>query len=132
MCSRAAISPSMSTPATPHPTLWVCAAVLVERGRVMLTRRPAGGANAGAWEFPGGKVEPGEAPRAALARELLEELALPVAVGDVLEVAFVEREEGALALLFFEVARKRPLVAPQPLQVAASSGLGWTPCRWGS
>lgn len=90
----------------------------------MLTQRLPGSPNAGAWEFPGGKVEPGEGPRAALERELLEELALPVVVGEVLEVAFVERQEGALALLFFEVARSRPLVTPRPRQVAAIQWFG--------
>ena len=45
-------------------------------GRVLLRRRPAGKAHAGLWEFPGGKVEPGERNRAALAREVAEELGL--------------------------------------------------------
>lgn len=45
-------------------------------GRVLLAQRPAGKAMAGLWEFPGGKVHPGETPEAALIRELREELAL--------------------------------------------------------
>ncbi|MGJ4728397.1 Nudix family hydrolase [Luteimonas sp. SDU101] len=51
------------------------------RGRVLLARRSAGRELAGLWEFPGGKVEPGEAPEAALARELAEELGIEVDVG---------------------------------------------------
>ncbi len=60
-------------------TVFVAAAALADdRGRVLLTRRPAGKPMAGLWEFPGGKVEPGEHPRATLARELREELGLEI------------------------------------------------------
>ncbi|WP_158964901.1 (deoxy)nucleoside triphosphate pyrophosphohydrolase [Chachezhania sediminis] len=45
-------------------------------GRVLLAQRPEGKSLAGLWEFPGGKVEPGESPEAALIRELKEELAI--------------------------------------------------------
>lgn len=55
----------------------VAAVVLVDAdGRVLVTRRPEGKALAGLWEFPGGKVEPGETPEAALIRELQEELGI--------------------------------------------------------
>lgn len=47
-------------------------------GRVLLARRPQGKAMAGLWEFPGGKVLPGETPEAALIRELKEELDLDI------------------------------------------------------
>lgn len=58
----------------------VVAAALVDGdGRVLLQQRPAGKALAGLWEFPGGKLEPGETPEAALVRELQEELAITVA-----------------------------------------------------
>ncbi|WP_324779838.1 Nudix family hydrolase [Thiobacillus sedimenti] len=57
----------------------VAAAVLVQPdGRVLLAQRPAGKPYAGYWEFPGGKVEPGESLEAALARELHEELGIAV------------------------------------------------------
>jgi 8-oxo-dGTP diphosphatase len=57
----------------------VSAAALVDAdGRVLLAQRPAGKAMAGLWEFPGGKVNPGETPETALIRELAEELGIDV------------------------------------------------------
>ncbi|WP_425105239.1 8-oxo-dGTP diphosphatase MutT [Ancylobacter sp.] len=57
----------------------VAAAALVDvDGRVLLTERPAGKSLAGLWEFPGGKVEPGERPEECLIRELSEELGITV------------------------------------------------------
>ena len=59
--------------------LFVVAAALVDRdGRLLVQQRPPGGAMAGLWEFPGGKVEPGETPEQALVRELVEELTIDV------------------------------------------------------
>jgi 8-oxo-dGTP diphosphatase len=55
-------------------TLLVVAGVFVRAGRLLLARRPAGRAWAGLWEFPGGKVEAGETPEAALVREWREEM----------------------------------------------------------
>lgn len=58
-------------------TVLVSAVALVDvDGRVLLAERPAGKSMAGMWEFPGGKVEPGETPEAALIRELEEELGI--------------------------------------------------------
>ncbi len=55
----------------------VCAVALIDvEGRVLLAQRPPGKSMEGLWEFPGGKVEPGEAPEAALIRELHEELGI--------------------------------------------------------
>lgn len=59
----------------------VCAGVLLKSGQVLLARRGPGMRHAGKWEFPGGRVEPGEAPAAALARELREELGIEAVVG---------------------------------------------------
>lgn len=63
----------------PKPPVHVVAAVLRDaRGRILLARRTAGRDLAGAWEFPGGKVEPGETPFQALERELHEELGIRI------------------------------------------------------
>jgi mutator protein MutT len=67
--------------------LHVVAGLLLRDGRVLLARRGPGMALAGAWEFPGGKVEAGETPRAALERELREELAIETRTGDRLAVS---------------------------------------------
>ncbi len=61
------------------PVVLVAAMALVDTdGRVLLAKRPEGKAMAGLWEFPGGKVLPGETPEAALIRELKEELGLDI------------------------------------------------------
>ena len=58
-------------------TVLVSAVALMDPdGRVLLAQRPEGKSMAGLWEFPGGKVEPGETPEAALVRELQEELGI--------------------------------------------------------
>ncbi|WP_310498054.1 8-oxo-dGTP diphosphatase MutT [Sandarakinorhabdus sp.] len=54
----------------------VAAALVGGDGRVLLAQRPPGKSLAGLWEFPGGKLEPGETPEAALVRELAEELGI--------------------------------------------------------
>jgi len=61
------------------PVLLVAAAALFDdEGRILLAQRPVGKQLAGLWEFPGGKLEPGETPEAALVRELEEELSIRV------------------------------------------------------
>ncbi len=69
-------------------TVIVAAAVVRHVGRVLLTRRMAGAHLAGMWELPGGKVEDGEDPEAAVARECAEECAIDVSVEDILDVTF--------------------------------------------
>ncbi|MEO0882306.1 MAG: 8-oxo-dGTP diphosphatase MutT [Pseudomonadota bacterium] len=58
--------------------LVVAAALFNDKGEVLLAQRPEGKSMAGLWEFPGGKIDPGETPEMALARELHEELGIRV------------------------------------------------------
>jgi 8-oxo-dGTP diphosphatase len=67
--------------AAPEPVIVVAAAIIRQAGRILLVQRPATAALGGLWEFPGGKLEPGETPEAALARELVEELDITVTIG---------------------------------------------------
>lgn len=68
----------------PVPHHDVAIGIVMDRGRVLIDRRPYGGMLGGLWEFPGGKVEPGESPEEALARELREELGLVAEVREAL------------------------------------------------
>jgi 8-oxo-dGTP diphosphatase len=73
--STAATAPERAA----KPIVLVAAVALIDAdGRVLLAERPAGKAMAGLWEFPGGKVQPGETPEAALIREIVEELGINV------------------------------------------------------
>ena len=75
---------------------------LIERdGRVLVAQRPPGKALAGKWEFPGGKLEPGESPAACLARELRAELGVSVDVRAALPASVHHYGERAIRLLPF-------------------------------
>jgi 8-oxo-dGTP diphosphatase len=84
--------------------LLVSAAVIIKNGRVLLGQRRKGDKHSLKWEFPGGKVEPGESPRQALVRELREELQIEAKVGA--ELARYEHDYPSgsrVHLLFFVV-----------------------------
>ena len=85
----------------------VAGALFRNDGRWLMHRRPEGKHHAGLWEFPGGKVETGEIPAAALARELAEELGITCAAGDLFPCGFAETGGGnggpALLLLLYRL-----------------------------
>ncbi len=86
-----------------EPLLIVAAALIDADGRVLLQQRPEGKSLAGLWEFPGGKIEPGETPEEALVRELDEELGIGVVAGDLDAGAFASAalDDRALLLLLY-------------------------------
>ena len=79
----------------------VVAAVIEREGRFLVTRRLAGAHLAGRWEFPGGKVDAGETHIEALRRELREELAVDVAVGDLILQTTYAYPDVQVALHFY-------------------------------
>jgi 8-oxo-dGTP diphosphatase len=82
----------------------VVAAVIERDGRVLICQRNRGSRHALKWEFPGGKVEEGESPPAALQRELKEELEIDARIGDEIHRQSVRYGNGpAIRLLFYRV-----------------------------
>jgi len=97
------------------PTLLVSAAALVDvDGRVLLAQRPEGKAMAGLWEFPGGKVEAGETPEAALIRELQEELAIDTKESCLAPLTFTRFEYDDFHLLLLLYVCRRWQGTPVP------------------
>ncbi|MEI9928852.1 MAG: (deoxy)nucleoside triphosphate pyrophosphohydrolase [Sphingomonas sp.] len=89
-------------------TLLVVAAALVDAdGRVLVQQRPPGKPMAGLWEFPGGKVEAGELPEAALVRELAEELGIAVESACLAPAAFASEALGERHLLLLLYALRK-------------------------
>ncbi len=81
--------------------LIVVAAVTLRDGRVMICQRRPGVHNGLKWEFPGGKLEDGESPEAALARELAEELAIEARVGRVADAVYYRYADRDVLVLFY-------------------------------
>jgi len=100
----------------------VAAALVGPGGRVLLQRRPPGKAMAGLWEFPGGKMEEGELPEAALVRELEEELGITVDPGALEPAAFASARNGACHMLLLLYLCRSWEGSPRPLD---ADGLRW-------
>lgn len=95
-----------------HSTIVVVAAVIEHDDRFLLTKRQSGVHLAGMWEFPGGKLDPGETHAAALTREIREELAADVDVGECVYWTSHAYPERTIDLSFYRCRLKS---APQPL-----------------
>jgi len=103
--------------------LLVAAAALIDsEGRVLLQQRPANKMLAGAWEFPGGKVEAGETPEAGLVRELKEELAIDVAATDLEPLTFASHAYETMHVLIPLFLCRNWRGTPAPIEGQA---LGW-------
>jgi 8-oxo-dGTP diphosphatase len=110
------------TDRAPAPMHVMAGALVDAQGRLLLAQRPPGKHLAGAWEFPGGKLEPGEAPLEALARELREELGVaidPAGAAPLIRVPWAYGERGLL-LDAWRIVRWRG--DPAPLD---GQGLRW-------
>ena len=81
----------------------VVTAIIRREDNVLLGQRPESGSMAGVWEFPGGKIEAGESPEEALARELSEELGIDAEIGDLKFATTHAYGETGIVLLFYEV-----------------------------
>lgn len=120
------------TQSSPRVTVDVVAGLLVRDGRLLVAQRSPNGSHPGKWELPGGKIEPGEAPRQALRRELHEELGINARIGPILWSArFENRGRARLRLRFFHVTafrghvRNRVFAALEWLPPAALTPLDW-------
>jgi 8-oxo-dGTP diphosphatase len=96
----------------------VVAGLIMRDGRVLITQRTATQSLALKWEFPGGKVEPGEAPVDALIRELREEIGVTVRVDRVWDVLFHAYPEFDLVMLVYPCTIVPPDDEPRPVEVA--------------
>lgn len=97
--------------------LHVVAAVVRRGDAILITRRPDGAGRRGQWEFPGGKVEPGESEAEALRREIREELGCAIEVGGLLLRHAHRYPELAVELAFY-AGRLPEGAAPEPIGVA--------------
>lgn len=82
----------------------VVGAVIVKDGQILCAQRGPNGSLPNMWEFPGGKVEPGESPRQALDREIFEELKCRITIGDEITTTTHEYDFGIVRLTTFECA----------------------------
>ncbi len=108
-------------------TLLVTAVALIDAdGRVLLAERPAGKSLAGLWEFPGGKVEPGETPEVALIRELREELGIDTWKSCLAPLTFASHSYADFHLLMPLFACRRWQGTPAPHE---GQRLAWVRAR---
>ncbi len=98
-----------------RPVVFVAAIALVDiDNRVLIAQRPAGKDMAGLWEFPGGKVEPGETPEAALIREVREELGIDTAASCLAPFSFASHAYADFHLLMPLYICRKWLGEPAP------------------
>lgn len=105
-------------------TIDVAAAVIVRDGRVLIVRRGPGERHAGFWEFPGGKIDPGETPQACIERELREELGIWTRAGEIFAVSEYEYDHGTVRLIAISTEIESGAVA-----LSVHDRAEWAPLR---
>jgi 8-oxo-dGTP diphosphatase len=111
------------TPKKDVKIVYVAAAALINSdGEILLAQRPEGKSMAGLWEFPGGKIEQGETPEAALSRELDEELKLKIAPEDFEAFTFASHSYESFHLLMPLYVVRQWAGSPEP---AEGQTLAW-------
>jgi len=103
-----------------NPVVEVAAALIIRNGQILVARRSTGTHLGGLWEFPGGKRKPGESFEACLAREVMEELGVTIAVHEQVASAEHRDDERSVRLRFFRCT----LLTGEPRPV------GCDVCRW--
>lgn len=107
----------------PRKRTLVVAGLMAREGAVLITQRRADQALPLQWEFPGGKVEPGEAPVAALARELAEEIGVTVEVGRIWDVLFHAYPAFDLVMLVYACR-----IVEGEARAVEVADVKWVPC----
>lgn len=113
-------APNPPLPVLSDRLLPVVAVALVDAdGRILLQQRPPGKSLAGLWEFPGGKIEPGETPEAALIRELAEELGISVSTACLAPATFASAPLGDRHLLLLLFVCRKWEGTPRAIEASA-------------
>lgn len=102
----------------------VTAAIFMENGKVLLMRRAPGHSSAGGWEYPGGKIEPGETGPEAIRRELKEELSIDAEIGIMLAETTRETDGREIHLMAYQV-----LSYTGEIQLTDHDAMEWVPVQ---
>lgn len=102
--------------------LWVTASLIRHQGRILIAQRQNSGRFANKWEFPGGKVDPGETPPQALCRELEEELGLQAEIGALYSETVYIHEQGQIRQFTYWVDLP---ARPESIQLSEHQAAVW-------
>ena len=105
----------------PKKIIEVVGGIICRDGKYLLGKRPLGKSQGGLWEFVGGKIEPGETPEQALARECMEEIDLPI-VNARYRIDVTHSYPDRTVHLIFSTANRRRMPSPSPWSTRRSAG----------
>ena len=106
----------------PENALLVTAALLRHNHKILIAQRNNSGRFANKWEFPGGKIDPGETPQECLQRELQEELDLTATIGDLFSDTLYCYDQGEIRQYTFWAT---PVTPPDSLRLSEHQALAW-------